>query len=247
MPALELHKAKLHAGRRGRPAARHRLGGQLLDAAVPRGRATCSRSTPTGRPRTAPTSCRSRSTRSPTAQGHVYGMWHGTDCRVLYYRKDLVPVPPRDVGRAARRSRAASPRRRDRRLPLQRRPLGGGGVRPPARCSGPRAASWWTSGASRSSACRPIARSMVARPGVPAATRSSDGRLAALGARPQRLPAAHLRRHRRRRRHVPRRQLAGARPAQPALAGGVREVGRRAHPAGGGRAARRPAPAAGCG
>jgi ABC-type sugar transport system permease subunit/ABC-type glycerol-3-phosphate transport system substrate-binding protein len=27
--------------------------------------------------------------------GHVYGLWHGTDCRVLYYRKDLVPVPPR--------------------------------------------------------------------------------------------------------------------------------------------------------
>jgi len=29
------------------------------------------------------------------AQGHVYGLWHGTDLRVLYYRKDLVPVPPR--------------------------------------------------------------------------------------------------------------------------------------------------------
>src|SRR5437762_1961161 len=27
--------------------------------------------------------------------GHVYGIWHGTDCRLLYYRKDLVPVPPR--------------------------------------------------------------------------------------------------------------------------------------------------------
>ncbi len=27
--------------------------------------------------------------------GHVYGMWHGTDCRVLFYRKDLVPKPPR--------------------------------------------------------------------------------------------------------------------------------------------------------
>ena len=27
--------------------------------------------------------------------GHVYGLWHGTDCRVLYYRKDLVPEPPR--------------------------------------------------------------------------------------------------------------------------------------------------------
>jgi multiple sugar transport system substrate-binding protein len=29
------------------------------------------------------------------AAGHVYGMWHETDCRVLFYRKDLVPVPPR--------------------------------------------------------------------------------------------------------------------------------------------------------
>lgn len=28
-------------------------------------------------------------------QGHVYGLWHGTDCRVLYYRTDLVPTPPR--------------------------------------------------------------------------------------------------------------------------------------------------------
>lgn len=28
-------------------------------------------------------------------EGHVYGLWHGTDCRVLYYRTDLVPQPPR--------------------------------------------------------------------------------------------------------------------------------------------------------
>jgi multiple sugar transport system substrate-binding protein len=27
--------------------------------------------------------------------GHVLGLWHETDCRVLFYRKDLVPVPPR--------------------------------------------------------------------------------------------------------------------------------------------------------
>jgi multiple sugar transport system substrate-binding protein len=27
--------------------------------------------------------------------GHVYGIWHETDCRVLFYRKDLVPTPPR--------------------------------------------------------------------------------------------------------------------------------------------------------
>jgi multiple sugar transport system substrate-binding protein len=29
------------------------------------------------------------------AAGNVYGVWHGTDCRVLYYRKDLAPRPPR--------------------------------------------------------------------------------------------------------------------------------------------------------
>lgn len=29
------------------------------------------------------------------ARGRVYGMWHGTDLRVLYYRRDLVPIPPR--------------------------------------------------------------------------------------------------------------------------------------------------------
>lgn len=27
--------------------------------------------------------------------GNVYGLWHGTDCRLLFYRKDLVPQPPR--------------------------------------------------------------------------------------------------------------------------------------------------------
>jgi multiple sugar transport system substrate-binding protein len=27
--------------------------------------------------------------------GHVLGLWHETDCRVLFYRKDLVPAPPR--------------------------------------------------------------------------------------------------------------------------------------------------------
>ena len=27
--------------------------------------------------------------------GHVLGLWHETDCRVLFYRKDLVPVAPR--------------------------------------------------------------------------------------------------------------------------------------------------------
>lgn len=29
------------------------------------------------------------------AAGNVYAIWHSTDMRVLYYRKDLVPVPPK--------------------------------------------------------------------------------------------------------------------------------------------------------
>ncbi len=29
------------------------------------------------------------------ASGNVLGLWHETDCRALFYRKDLVPVPPR--------------------------------------------------------------------------------------------------------------------------------------------------------
>jgi multiple sugar transport system substrate-binding protein len=43
--------------------------------------------------------------------GHVLGMWHETDCRVLFYRKDLVPVPPAtwdallDVGSRVARER----------------------------------------------------------------------------------------------------------------------------------------------
>lgn len=28
-------------------------------------------------------------------RGNVYGVWHETDCRALFYRKDLVPTPPR--------------------------------------------------------------------------------------------------------------------------------------------------------
>ncbi|PYQ12206.1 MAG: hypothetical protein DMF80_18875 [Acidobacteria bacterium] len=46
--------------------------------------------------------------------GNVYGVWHGTDCRVLYYRKDLLPAPPRtwaelleDAGRISRERRIA--------------------------------------------------------------------------------------------------------------------------------------------
>ena len=27
--------------------------------------------------------------------GNIYGLWHETDCRALYYRKDLVPEPPK--------------------------------------------------------------------------------------------------------------------------------------------------------
>ena len=48
-------------------------------------------------------------------RGNIYGVWHETDCRALFYRKDLVPVPPEtwdeliDDRRAASRRSAASP------------------------------------------------------------------------------------------------------------------------------------------
>lgn len=44
-------------------------------------------------------------------RGNVYGVWHETDCRALFYRKDLVPVPPAtweeiiDVGSRVARER----------------------------------------------------------------------------------------------------------------------------------------------
>ena len=60
------------------------------------------------------------------AAGHVYGMWHETDCRVLFYRKDLVPVPPRRPGTSC--STTASRVAREQHivgLSLQRRPVGG--------------------------------------------------------------------------------------------------------------------------
>ena len=34
-------------------------------------------------------------TETLSRDGRIYGLWHETDCRVLFYRKDLVPVPPR--------------------------------------------------------------------------------------------------------------------------------------------------------
>ena len=94
MPALEMHKAKLLLA-----AAAHRLpdvasvdsfwmplfleGGhvQPLDPFWPAA----------DRADYVPFAIEALSDRA----GHVYGVWHGTDCRMLYYRKDLVPVPPK--------------------------------------------------------------------------------------------------------------------------------------------------------
>ena len=61
MPGLELHKAKLQLAAAARPAARRRVDRQLLAAAAGRRRAAAGCAT--GRPRIAPTSCRSRSRR----------------------------------------------------------------------------------------------------------------------------------------------------------------------------------------
>ena len=74
--------------------------------------------------------------------GHVLGLWHETDCRVLFYRKDLVPVPPRTWERAARHGEPRRARAEDVRLSLQRRPMGRRRSSITSRCSGRRAASW---------------------------------------------------------------------------------------------------------
>jgi multiple sugar transport system substrate-binding protein len=94
MPALEMHKAKLLlAAAAGRlpdiasidsfwiPLFLERGDVQPLDPYWP----------PEERADFLPFTIRTLSDR----QGHVYGMWHGTDIRVLYYRTDLVPTPPR--------------------------------------------------------------------------------------------------------------------------------------------------------
>ena len=94
MPALELHKAKLllaaAAGRLPDIASVDSFwmplfldGGHVrpLDPYWP----------PDDRADFLPFTINTLSDRS----GRVYGLWHGTDCRVLYYRKDLVPQPPR--------------------------------------------------------------------------------------------------------------------------------------------------------
>ena len=95
-------------------------------------------------------------------QGNVYGVWHETDCRALFYRKDLVPVPPRDLGRAAGhgepRGHASAA------LPGTSTTPAGGRRRcsTTCRCSGRRAASWSTATAARCSACRRTASAWCA-------------------------------------------------------------------------------------
>ena len=84
--------------------------------------------------------------------GHVLGMWHETDCRVLFYRKDLVPAPPRTWDQLLETASRVAREQKMSRLSLQRGPMGSDGLRSPRRCSGRRAASSSTATAGRSSA-----------------------------------------------------------------------------------------------
>ena len=70
-------------------------------------------------------------------RGNIYGVWHETDCRALFYRKDLVPTPPATWDELIATASRVAEGARHRGLPLQRRSLGGDGVRPPADVLGP--------------------------------------------------------------------------------------------------------------
>ena len=128
------------------------------------------------------------------------------------------------MGRADRRRQPHRARARHRRLSVQRRPLGSDGLRSSAdvlgagrragRCRGP-------------AGVRPAAASRSPRPRADVPARhGSARRVAARGARQQRLQAAVGRRDCRRRRDVSRRQLADQGAEGRAVARGVRQVGR---------------------
>ena len=151
-----------------------------------------------------------------------------------------------DLGRADRHRQPHRTRARHLRLSLQRRPLGRRRCSITCRCSGRRAASWWTPTAGRSSASRRTASDWCA------CWRSCATRSAA------------ARRRERCSRNNDYKQLSAAAIAGDvamflggnwqirelqgrAAAGRVREVGHRADPAGRRRARARPAPAAGSG
>ena len=68
--------------------------------------------------------------------GHIYAWWWDTDLRVLYRNKDLVPTPPQTWDEL-QGSGARGGRKRRRRRPLQRRPLGGHHLRLAGATSGP--------------------------------------------------------------------------------------------------------------
>ena len=145
--------------------------------------------------------------------GHVYGLWHETDCRVLFYRKDLVPVPPRTwdelldtASRVAREQHVAGY-------------LYNAG-RWEATVFDHLAMFWAQGGELVDRDGRPIFgeepnRARDAPAARLPARHDSARRVAAIGARAQRLPAADRRRRRRRRRDVSRRQLAAEGSAEP--------------------------------
>ena len=205
MPGAGAAQGEAAARGGGGPAARRRLDRQLLAAAAeerrPAARGVLARRGPRA------TFCRSRSRRCPIPAGHVYGLWHETDCRVLFYRKDLVPVPPRtwdellDDGEPGRARAATSPA-------ISTTPAAGR-----RRCFDHLAMFWAQGGELVDAGGRPIfgdepnRRAMLRLLGFLRDTiqRGASPR-SVLGT--QRLSAADRRRRRRRRRDVSRRQLA---------------------------------------
>ena len=246
MPALEMHKAKLLLAASAGPPARHRVGGQLLDAAVPGRRA---------RPAARPLLAGGGPRRLP-ALHHRHPLRRAR-ARLRHLARHrlpaaLLPQGPRaraarDVGRAARGRRAASPARRRSRATSTTRGAGkdrssttsrmfwaqGGelvddGGRPIFGEPPHRAEAWWT--------CSPS----CARPSSAAPRRSpvlshndyQQLTSAAIAGDAAMFLGGNW-------------QLGDLRGRPPA--GGVREVGRRAHPAEDRRHAGPPAPGAGCG
>ena len=227
MPGLELHKAKLQLAAAAGPPARRRVDRQLLAAAAEERRAAAGRLLARrGPPRLPPV-------HDPDAVG-------SRGPRLRHVARDRLPRALLPQGsrpdaaatwdelldtasRVAREQRVAG-------YLYNAGPLGGDGLRSPRHVLGagrrarrPRRAADFR---------RRTASPRDAAPARLPARHDAARRVAALGARQQRLPAADGRRHCRRRRDVSRRQLAAEGSAGGPGPRRVREVGHRADSAG---------------
>ena len=180
------------------------------------------------------TSCRSRSRRSriqpatSTACGTRPTAARSSTARISSRRR-------RARGTSCSTTREPHrPRAQHRRVSLQRRPMGSDRVRSPADVLGAGRRARRRATGARSSARRRTATAMLRAARLPA-RHDPARRLAAIGAREQRLPAADRRGDGRRRRDVSRRQLADEGSARP-------RCRRRSSRSGTSRRSRRPTP-----